>query len=32
MLFDHTHPCYAGDVGIGINPALAARRSRDPIW
>lgn len=23
MLFDHTHPCYAGDVGIGINPALA---------
>jgi len=23
MLFDHVHPCYAGDVGIGINPALA---------
>ncbi len=23
MLFDHTHPCYAGDSGIGINPALA---------
>ncbi|WP_375590834.1 thiamine pyrophosphate-binding protein [Hoeflea alexandrii] len=23
MLFDHTHPCYAGDVGIGINPVLA---------
>lgn len=23
MLFDHHHPCYAGDVGIGINPALA---------
>ncbi|MCM2471964.1 thiamine pyrophosphate-binding protein [Rhizobium sp. CG5] len=23
MLFDHTHSCYAGDVGIGINPALA---------
>jgi len=23
MLFDHNHPCYAGDVGIGINPALA---------
>lgn len=22
MLFDHTHPCYAGDSGIGINPAL----------
>lgn len=21
MLFDHLHPCYAGDVGIGINPA-----------
>ena len=25
MLFDHTHPCYAGDVGIGINPSLKAR-------
>jgi acetolactate synthase-1/2/3 large subunit len=24
-LFDNRHPCYAGDVGIGINPALAAR-------
>lgn len=24
MLFDHHHPCYAGDVGIGPNPALAA--------
>ncbi|WP_434710568.1 thiamine pyrophosphate-binding protein [Rhizobium sp. YTUHZ045] len=23
MLFDHLHPCYAGDVGIGINPGLA---------
>ncbi|WP_159948410.1 thiamine pyrophosphate-binding protein [Rhizobium sp. 18065] len=23
MLFDHTHPSYAGDVGIGVNPALA---------
>jgi len=22
MLFDHTHANYAGDVGIGINPAL----------
>ncbi len=22
MLFDHLHPCYAGDVGIGINPKL----------
>jgi acetolactate synthase-1/2/3 large subunit len=25
MLFDHDHPNYAGDVGIGINPALARR-------
>jgi acetolactate synthase-1/2/3 large subunit len=25
MLFNHDHPNYAGDVGIGINPALAAR-------
>ena len=24
MLFDHEHPNYAGDVGIGINPDLAA--------
>ncbi len=24
-LFDNSHPFYAGDVGIGINPALAAR-------
>ena len=23
--FDNAHPCYAGDVGIGINPKLAAR-------
>ncbi len=23
--FDNTHPNYAGDVGIGINPKLAAR-------
>ncbi|MDH0613884.1 MULTISPECIES: thiamine pyrophosphate-binding protein [unclassified Agrobacterium] len=23
MLFDHLSPSYAGDVGIGINPALA---------
>ncbi len=23
MLFDHLHPSYSGDVGIGINPALA---------
>jgi acetolactate synthase-1/2/3 large subunit len=25
MLFDHDHPNYAGDVGIGINPKLATR-------
>jgi acetolactate synthase-1/2/3 large subunit len=25
MLFDHLHDNYAGDVGIGINPKLAAR-------
>jgi acetolactate synthase I/II/III large subunit len=24
-LFDHQHPCYAGDVGLGINPLLAQR-------
>ena len=24
-LFDHDHPNYAGDVGLGINPALARR-------
>ncbi|MEO7549124.1 MAG: thiamine pyrophosphate-binding protein, partial [Ramlibacter sp.] len=24
-LFDNRHPHYAGDLGIGINPALAAR-------
>jgi len=24
MVFDHLHPCYAGDVGIGPNPKLAA--------
>ncbi|QFY60683.1 thiamine pyrophosphate-binding protein [Rhizobium grahamii] len=23
MLFDHLHPCYAGDIGVGINPELA---------
>ncbi len=23
--FDNHHPCYAGDVGIGINPKLAQR-------
>lgn len=25
QLFDHLHPNYAGDVGLGINPALRAR-------
>ncbi len=25
MLFDHEHPNYAGDVGIGVNPKLAQR-------
>ena len=25
MLFDHLHPNYAGDVGLGINPKLRAR-------
>jgi acetolactate synthase-1/2/3 large subunit len=31
-LFDHRHPLYAGDAGIGINPALALRiRSADLI-
>ncbi|ODN71549.1 thiamine pyrophosphate-binding protein [Methylobrevis pamukkalensis] len=25
MLFDHLHPNYAGDIGIGANPALVAR-------
>ncbi len=24
MLFDNLHPCYAGDIGIGPNPKLAA--------
>lgn len=24
MLFDHLHPSYAGDVGIGINPGLGS--------
>jgi acetolactate synthase-1/2/3 large subunit len=31
MLFDHLHPSYAGDVGIGINPTLP-KRSRKAIW
>src|SRR5690606_27200748 len=25
MLFDHQHPCYAGDLGLGVNPTLLAR-------
>lgn len=25
MLFEGQHPCYAGDVGLGINPQLLAR-------
>ncbi len=24
MLFDHAHPLYAGDIGLGINPKLTA--------
>ncbi len=24
-LLDNRHPCYAGDIGLGINPALAKR-------
>ncbi|MGE3149083.1 MAG: thiamine pyrophosphate-binding protein [Pseudorhodoplanes sp.] len=24
-LFDQTHPCYAGDLGVGPNPKLVAR-------
>ncbi|PWC47478.1 thiamine pyrophosphate-binding protein [Azospirillum sp. TSA6c] len=24
MLFDHCHPLYAGDIGLGINPKLSA--------
>ena len=31
-LFDNTHASYAGDVGVGVNPDLAARiRSADLI-
>lgn len=25
MLIDHEHPCYIGDVGLGINPDLLAK-------
>ena len=31
MLFDHLHPSYAGDVGIGINPALAEEISNSDL-
>ncbi|MBB4285561.1 thiamine pyrophosphate-binding protein [Roseospira goensis] len=32
MLFDHAHPHYAGDLGLGVNPALAKRvREADVI-
>ena len=31
-VFDNTHPCYAGDVGIGLNPKLAERvKTADPL-
>jgi acetolactate synthase-1/2/3 large subunit len=30
MLFDHLHPNYAGDVGIGINPALGTGDQGEP--
>jgi len=29
--FDNTHPNYAGDVGIGINPKLAARITESDV-
>jgi len=29
--FDNDHPCYAGDVGIGPNPALAERVRRSDL-
>lgn len=25
MLFSHTHPCYAGEIGYGANPRLVSR-------
>lgn len=32
MLFDHGHPCYAGDLGLGVNPKLVERlRASDLI-
>ncbi|MBT9508556.1 thiamine pyrophosphate-binding protein [Rhodoferax sp.] len=30
-IFDNHHPLYAGDVGIGINPRLAARIRRSDL-
>ncbi|MCS6995443.1 MAG: thiamine pyrophosphate-binding protein [Casimicrobiaceae bacterium] len=30
-IFDNAHPNYAGDVGLGVNPALAAR-IREADW
>jgi acetolactate synthase-1/2/3 large subunit len=29
--FDNSHACYAGDVGIGINPKLAARITESDV-
>jgi acetolactate synthase-1/2/3 large subunit len=31
MLFDHRHPNYAGDVGLGINPALKRRLAESDL-
>ena len=31
QLFDHDHPCYAGDCGIGINPNLRERIERSDL-
>ena len=31
MLFDHRHPNYAGDVGLGINPALKKRLAESDL-
>ena len=28
MLFDHQHPCYAGDLGLGVNPLRCSQRIR----
>jgi acetolactate synthase-1/2/3 large subunit len=29
--FDNAHPCYAGDVGIGVNPKLAQRIAQSDL-